>query len=690
MMVVTAMGRRGRLARQQKAAPVSPEAMAKRLREAGRQAVLQGNLVEAEKAFSKAVNLGTKDADVYNNLAIIYDRWGVKPDDQLELLRKAYALAPDGAEIRSNYLSFLGKRASFLVKEGRHREALPLVLRRVELEPDSASAHRELGCCYQRTGKPEDAMKQFARAINRDPSNACYYNDLGLVCYEMRLLAEAQGAFQEVLRLNPKSVVAYTHLGLLANLTGLTGLAIKFLRRALEVDPHCSEAQNNIALFLRDQGEQSACRYHYEQSMRLRPENANVLSGYLLSLNDDPKAEPAWVASEHVRFQKMIKGPRRELRPRDLDPARKLRVGYLSPDFRMHSVAFFVAPVLAAHAGNAVDVTCYATGNMEDEMTERIKGVAGKYQKVYCMSDEDLAALIQDDGIDVLVDLSGHTSDNRLLMLGNRVAPVQMTYLGYPNTTGLTEMDLRVTDAIADPPGQTEAWHSEKLVRIEGGFLAYHPLPGADGLAAVPLPARQAGHVTFGSFNNLAKMNDVVLETWAAILEQVPGSAILLKARGLRNDEVKERILTAFAARGIEGENRIQLMGHERSSLDHLRLYNQMDLALDTFPYNGTTTTCEALWMGTPVLTFTGESHASRVGASLLMHTGLGELVAEDRQGYIARAVALGRDWDALAKVRMGLREKFASSPVMDAARLARGLEKAYREAWQAYCASPR
>jgi predicted O-linked N-acetylglucosamine transferase (SPINDLY family) len=676
------------LARQQKLAPVSPEAKVRQLREAARKAVLQGNLVEAEKAYAEAVELGSKDADVYNNLATIYDRWGVKPDEELDLLTQAYELAPDGIEIRQNYLSFLGKRATFLAKEGRYREALPLGLRRIKLEPDSASAHRELGCCYQRTGKPADAMKQFTRAINLDPNNACYYNDLGLVCFEMRLLAEAQGAFQEVLRLNPKSVVAYTHLGLLANLTGLTGLAINFLRRALEVDPDCCEALNNIALFLRDQGEQSACRYHYEHSMRLHPDNASVLSGYLLSLHDDPKAEPAWIASEHLRFQKMIKGPRREVRPCDLDPVRRLRVGYLSPDFRMHSVAFFVAPVLAAHASDAVEVTCYASGYAEDGMTERIKGLVGKYHNVYCMSDEDLATLIQADGIDVLVDLSGHTSDNRLVMLGNRVAPVQMTYLGYPNTTGLAEMDLRVTDAIADPPGQTEAWHTEKLVRIEGGFLAYQPLPGADGIATVPLPARQAGHLTFGSFNNLAKINDMVLETWAAILEQVPGSTLLLKARGLRNDQVKERILAACAARGIEGENRIQLMGHERSSLDHLRLYNQMDLALDTFPYNGTTTTCEALWMGTPVLTFEGARHAGRVGASLLTHAGLKELVAEDRQSYIARAVALGRDWDALAKVRSGLREKFASSPVMDASRVARGLEKAYRAAWQAFCAS--
>jgi predicted O-linked N-acetylglucosamine transferase (SPINDLY family) len=227
-------------------------------------------------------------------------------------------------------------------------------------------------------------------------------------------------------------------------------------------------------------------------------------------------------------------------------------------------------------------------------------------------------------------------------------------------------------------------------MRLESGFLAYQPPDLARTLPVATDPATRANHFTFGSFNNLAKINNVVLDTWALILEQVPESVILLKARGLRNEKVKERILAAFTARKIDGESRVRLRGHERSAEDHMLLYNQMDLALDTFPYNGTTTTCEALWMGTPVLSFEGASHAGRVGASLLTHAGLGELVAKDRNGYIDKAVALGNDRGALAKLRSGLRERFASSSVMDAARLARGLERIYREAWQAYCASSR
>lgn len=655
------------------------------LRECARLAVLQGDFDEAEKAYRDAIRLGSTDGDVYNNLATILGKRGGNKTEEVALLKRAYELAPDHPSIRKNYFD---EEIASLFRAERFREALPIALRRIDINASSAPWQRDLGYCYWKTGNLEAAIKHFTRAINLDPNNPTYYNDLGLVCFDLRLLAEAQGAFQEVLRLQPKSIPAFTHLALLANLTGLTGLAISFLRRALEVDPNCSEAQNNIALFLRDQGEQAECRKHYEAAIRLKPQSTSVLSGYLLALNDDPHLDPNWVAQQHRRYQSLIKGNLRDVRPTNLDPARRLRVAYVSPDLRRHSVAYFVAPILRAHDRDVVDVTCYSTGLAEDEMTAAIKANVARFRKVYRVSDDDLARQIKEDGIDILVELSGHTADSRLVMMARRASPIQMTYLGYPNTTGLEQMDYRLTDAIADPAGVTDAFYTEKLARIEGGFLSYRPPEFAAQLPVADVPARAAGYVTFGSFNNLAKINAQVLDTWAAILEQVPVSRLLLKARGLRNDEVKARIVAALAARGVDGESRVQLMGHERSAVDHLQVYNRIDIALDTFPYNGTTTTCEALWMGTPVLTFEGRTHAGRVGASILTHAGLTELLASDRQGYIDRAVALGKDLDALARVRAGLRERFASSAVMDAGRLVRGLEKLYREAWIKYCAT--
>jgi protein O-GlcNAc transferase len=654
--------------------------------EGARLAIAKGDWAKAESLYNRVVAMGVVDANVCNNLATLYDRQGIKQDEAFDLLCRAHALAPDDANIKKNLISALTRKLGPLVAEGRFREALPLLQQRAALDPQSAMNHRDVGYCCAQLGDLQAAIQHFTRAINLDPNEAMYYNDLGLACYDLRLLAEAKGAFQQVLRLKPDSVIAYLHLGLLAHLTGLPAVAVNMLRRAIALDPQCAEAHNNLALFLRDQGFQQECREHYVRAVALKPGALGILSSYLLSLNDDPVAEPAWVAAEHRRFQAAITGEPRRIVAADREPSRRLRIGYLSPDLRRHSVAHFILPVLGAHDKSKVEVTCYSTTNLEDAMTEQIRAVCDRWRAVYRMSDDDLAQLIADDRIDVLVELSGHTQGNRMAMLARRAAPIQMTYLGYPNTTGLAEMDYRITDAIADPPGACDAWYTEKLVRIDGGFLAFHASEWARELPVVSLPAEETGVVTFGSFNNVAKINRVVLQTWASILERVEGSKLLLKAVGLRDERVQERIRETLRARGLDSEKRIVMLGHEPSSSEHLRLYNRVDLALDTFPYNGTTTTCEAIWMGTPVLTIMGRSHAGRVGASLLGHIGLSALVSADREAYVEAAVALGQDRDKLKALRAGLRERLIASPLMDGRRLAGGLEAAYADAWHAYC----
>ncbi len=655
------------------------------LKEAARAALAAGKLDVAEKTYLEMVKRGTLDADVYNNLAAICDRRGGGIEDSVKLLEKAVELAPERGEFRANLLRLLGRQRAGLMRQARYEAAVPVAWRMVQLEPGSAANHRELGECYAKSGNLEEGVKHFTRAINLDPNNPSHYNDLGLACYELKWLAEAQGAFQEVLRLKPDSAVAYTHLGLLANLTGLSGVAVSLMERAVKVEPQSSAAHSNLGLFLRDQGRLREARRHLEEALRLNPKSVTAMSTYLLSLVSDPDADPAWVGAEHKRYDAIVRGTPRKVVARDLEPRRKLRIGYLSPDLRAHSVSFFILPVLENRNREETHVTCYSTTLVEDAVTKRIQEHSDAFRSVYRMSDEKLAGLIAEDGIDILVELSGHTSQNRLAMLANRVAPVQATYLGYANTTGLLEMDYRITDDIADPVGVSDTWHSEKLVRIPNGFLAYQAAWDPAAFPVVQVPAEAAGHVTFGSFNNLAKLNDLVLDTWAAILGKVPGSHLMLKAKGLRSDAVPARIMDAFAARGVASE-RIRLLTQEPSAHAHLALYNEMDIALDTFPYNGTTTTCEALWMGTPVVTFEGRSHAGRVGATLLHRSGLSELVARDREGYIETASALGRDLSRLARIRQGLREKLLKSPVADGARLARELEAAYREMWLRYC----
>jgi predicted O-linked N-acetylglucosamine transferase (SPINDLY family) len=682
------MSRNALLRRRQNAVTESPEVKAEALCLRAKRALGLGNLNTARDAYVAALKLGAEDADALNNLAAIYSKKGEKAEEVFELLKRAHALAPNHEAIRRNFIGALKRSIHALELAGNYREALPFFLQWAELEPDSARAQRALGICYSKIGQIPIALKHYTRAINLEPNNSIYYNDFGLACFELRLLSEAQGSFQRVLELDPKSVVAFTHLGLLAHLAGLMEVAVHMMRRALEIDPDCVEAHNNLALFSRERGEAKECRDHYLEALRLDPKRAGIFSGYLLSLNDDASADPAWVASEHRRFDGIIARGGRRLAPRILDAERKLRIGYLSPDFRTHSVAYFMAPLLEAHDRDVVEVTCYATGLTEDDMTARMRAAADRWRKVFRTSDNDLAALIQDDEIDVLVELSGHTAYNRLMMMAERVAPVQVTYLGYPNTTGLASMDYRITDAVADPEGVSDAWHTEKLLRIEGGFLAYSPPVLSGEVQVAELPAKKNEHVTFGSFNNLAKLNDGVLATWAAILGRIPDSHLVLKARGLRDENVKERILDALGVHDRLDEERVHLLGHERDRLEHLRVYNQVDLALDTFPYNGTTTTCEAMWMGVPVLTLEGNCHAGRVGMSLLSRVGLPGFIAKDGSDYIDKAVAWAGRIAELAELRSGLRGRLMASPLMDAGRLARGLEAAYQQAWQAYLQS--
>jgi predicted O-linked N-acetylglucosamine transferase (SPINDLY family) len=288
--------------------------------------------------------------------------------------------------------------------------------------------------------------------------------------------------------------------------------------------------------------------------------------------------------------------------------------------------------------------------------------------------------MIRDDAIDILVDLAGHTAGNRLPIFGCKPAPIQMTWIGYPDTTGMTAIDYRLTDEVADPPGETDSLHTEKLIRIPGGCWAYTG-PGNAPAPAAP-PAITNGFVTFGSFNNLPKVTPQVLETWAEILKRVPRSRLLLKASGLRGQLARDYVLSHLKASGLDPQ-RVQLLSWAPTTGSHLELYNRIDIALDTFPYNGTTTTCEALWMGVPVVTFPGNRHVARVGASLLTHAGCGEWIGKDLDGYIEKAVQLADDVNSLTTARANLRDRLRASPLCDATRVARELQAIYSKAWQ-------
>src|SRR5262249_23793600 len=441
-------------------------------------------------------------------------------------------------------------------------------------------------------------------------------------------------------------------------------------------------------VLLKESGRLAESLAVHRHTVELDPRLPAGRSNLLYTLNYDETVSRDALYAEHVAWGNSVRFPIGGSRFANApDPARRLRIGYVSGDFRHHSVAFFFAPLLDARGRTAVEVFLYSNDARADRMTAWLRERADHWVPIHHLSDELAAARIREDAIDILVDLSGHTSHNRMMLFARKPAPLAVTWLGYPNTTGLPAIDYRFTDAVADPPGEADRLHTERLVRLARGFLCYRAPDDAGSVA--PLPALGAGHVTFGSFNNVAKLSPATIALWARLLREVSGSRLLLKASQFKDRGTRERIAAAFAAAGID-RKRVTVLPPQATTAEHLAAYGRVDIALDPLPYNGTATTCEALWMGGPVATLRGERHAARVGASILTARGLEDLIAQTPDEYVATAVKLARERDALAMLRAGLRERMRASPLCDGAGFARAIEGAYRAMWRDWCAAER
>jgi predicted O-linked N-acetylglucosamine transferase (SPINDLY family) len=358
----------------------------------------------------------------------------------------------------------------------------------------------------------------------------------------------------------------------------------------------------------------------------------------------------------------------------------RIRVGYLSPDFRQHPVSYFIEPILRSHDRDRFEIFCYHSDAREDSVTTRLKKWVKNWRPMGGASDAELENVLREDGLDILVELSGHTDGHRLAVLAHRVAPVQVTYLGYPNTTGLAAIDYRLTDRHADPPGDSDQLHSEKLVRLPKSFLCYSP-PRTDGDSSVA-PFRRNGHITFCSFNNFRKISPTCVTVWARVLSRVPNSKLLIKTYGLQEPGLRASLLERFKHAGV-GSDQVAFAAPTRDHRDHMETYSDADIALDTFPYNGTTTTLDALWMGVPVITLAGDRHASRVGLSILSTLELAELATRTPDEYVATAVELAANPGKIEDLRGSLRERLASSPLTDGGSFTAALENVYLEMWK-------
>lgn len=488
------------------------------------------------------------------------------------------------------------------------------------------------------------------------------------------------------IELDPADGGAYHNLGNALRSAGHHEEALATLTAAISRMPNPADAHNSLGLVFKDLGRMDEALAAFRRAVSLNPSFVTAHSNLLMFLNYHPGIGPQELFDEHRSFSREHELP---LKPpflrhaNDRTPDRTLRVGYVSSDLRLHSVAFFLLPLLENHDRDQVHVTAYSNSAVVDEITNRMQQSVDAWCSIAGVADEQVANRIRADRIDILVDLAGHTAGQRLQLFARKPAPVQITWLGYPGTTGLDAMDYRCSDPLADPPGDAARCSSERVLRLPRTAWCYTPLSGAPDVA--PLPGLSTPGITFGSFNSFGKISSATLDMWAEILEQTPGSRLVLKNVAMGSPTAVRETEQRLECRGID-PGRLELLDRTPSLVDHLNHYNRIDVSLDTFPYHGTTTTCEALWMGVPTITLAGPNHATRAGVSLLTNVGLGALVAQTPKEYVELAVRLAADRASLAGIRAGLRRRMLESPLMDGPSFARDMEAAYRQVWRAWC----
>lgn len=671
----------------------------------------QGKQAEAEACFRRVVRVDGNSADAHYNLGNVLQDQGRFAEAEGSF-RAALALSPGHFEAHNN----LG---TTLKQLGRLDEAAHHCAEAARLSPSCAAAHANLGGIHLAQGRPAEAVGCFRQALAVDPSLTLARHNLGSALQHVNQLDEAQQCFEEVLRVEPNNSLAHLGLGQIFQQQGKLTAAIECCQKTIAIDPQSADAYNNMAVAWADQGRQDEAVANCQKAIELRsnfslahgnlavalqglgrleeaaahhrlamaadPVSSGLNSNLLYLLNYLPELDAQTIFAEHLAWGRRFADPlfdRNVGHGNDRTPDRRLRIGYVSPHFMSHAVNFFTYPMLAKHDHTAFEVTCYSDVTRVDDTARQLQGMVDRWRDVVGLSDARVAELVREDQIDILIDLTGHISGGkRMLVFARKPAPVQVTYIGYQNTTGMQAMDYRLTDEYSDPPGMTEALHTETLARLPRSFFCY--MPSTDAPPVGPLPARANGYVTFGSVNNFTKINARVLDTWARILNRVPNSRLTLRAD--MTESLRARLIATFTEYGIEA-SRLQLF-NRAPRREYLEMIARSDIALDPFPFNGHTTTCDCLWQGVSVVTLSGETYVSRFGGSGLATLGLTQHIAHSIDEYVDIAVRLAEEVDALDALRGQLRGRMADSPLLDYAGFTRNLEAEYRQMWARYCA---
>ena len=635
-----------------------------------------GSLDEAKSVCLRHCRKYKADVAAWFMLGVVcLDKGDV--DEAVACFNKVLIISPEHAQAAFH----LGRSYA---RQGRDELAVNCFQRAVQIDVEYSDAYFLLGNVFLKQEKLAEAEQAFQRVLNYKSDHAGAYNNLGLVLLAQKRNEEAALQFRAALELQPDSVFTRSNLAKALFEQGLYAAAIVQHKQALHLSPDNAGFHYNLGIAYGDYGDLVHSEEEYRTALRLRPSYLAAHSNLLFLLSYNVLRSPEEMLREHCEWDR-VQGEegRKHLfkHASQGDPERRLRVGYVSPDFRKHSVGYFFEPLLAEHDHERVEITCYAEVAQGDEMTARLQGLSDHWCCTVGMSDAQLAQRIYDDGIDILIDLAGHTSKNRLRAFTFKPAPIQVTYLGYFTTTGLAAMDYWLTDEVLTPADTVEL-STETIYRVPRCSLVYQAPEEAP--AVVERPA--GGNVTFGSFNDLSKVSEEAVVYWSEILQRVPGSRLLLKARQLAGEEERDAWGSRFERQGIDAE-RLIMRSKTAGRAEHLAMYGEVDIALDAMPRTGGATTAEALWMGVPVISLAGARYIERLSASMLNAVGLDELVAETGEDYVERAVALAADPVWRQELRAGLRGRMQGSALCDARGLAQALEAGYQDMWRQWCA---
>ncbi len=624
----------------------------------------KGNPKAAAELIGRAIDINPNVSSYHSNLGLVLLSLG-EPEQAIASARRAIQIQPEDPQAH-------GILGLIYQKLQRLDEAVSALREALQLAPHQANIHNDLGAVYVAMKNPAEAEKSFREAIRCNPNLAEAHNNLGGVLLEKGQIDQAIAEYQTTIRLRPSNPQAQKNLSNALRRVGRFDEAADACNRAVQLNPRYANAFNNLGTLRMEQGRLDEAMDCFRRGMAIEPEITRFHSNLIFTMLFHPDTTRQSQAEEESKWRaRHAEAFERNIQPHDNDRTadRPLRIGFVSPDFRDHSQAFFTVPLLSSIDRDQFEVYCYDDVETHDKITQRIQSHAKQWRRILGKGHDEVAKVIREDRIDILIDLTLHMERNRLLVFARKPAPVQATWLGYPGSTGLRVIDYRISDPFLDPVDNDESIYSEQTVRLPESFWCYDPL-------CDDLPIGDRRTMTFGSLNNYAKVNPPLLGLWKQVLDEVPGSRLMILCPSGKTRQVVTNLL---------GSERVTF-ADKCSRRRYLELYRQIDVVLDTFPYNGHTTTMDALWMGVPVVSMAGERAVSRGALSILSNMGLAELVASSPGQYVQIATGLMKDEARRTGLRRTLRQRVQASPVMDAPRFARNFQSILRTMWKRYC----